>query len=266
MIVFPPAKINIGLSVLFKRNDGFHEIESVLYPIPLYDVLELLPAATFSFRSSGLPISGSEESNLCIRAYELMKKRFEIGGVYMHLLKNIPMGAGLGGGSADAAYVIKGLNELFQLNLTVNEMRDLAGELGSDCPFFIEAKPAFATGRGECLRLLPLDLKGKYIKVIKPEVHTSTADAYSLVSKSPLRSIENALARGIDQWKDVLFNAFEIPFFAFHPEMKGIKEELYGEGAFYASLTGSGSAFYGLFEHKPSAQSNFGSCHVLQLN
>lgn len=266
MIVFPSAKINLGLNVLFKRDDGYHEMESVLYPIPLYDVLELLPAKDFVFRSSGTPIDGPEASNLCVMAYQLMREKYSIDAVYMHLIKNTPMGAGIGGGSADAASVIKGLNDLFELNLCADDMRELAAKLGSDCPFFIDERPALATGRGEQLSPVSISLKGTYLKLIKPDVHISTAEAYGLVPKSNKRLIQDAIHQTPDLWKDVLFNAFETPFFSIHPEILGIKETLYEEGALYASMSGSGSSFYGLFDEKPTDTSAYGKCFVLELN
>ncbi len=240
MLLFPNAKINVGLDVLRRRADGFHDIETLMVPVEgLCDVLELTPAAVTEFVQTGMPLDCAPEDNLCMRAWRLMKDRYRIGGVKIHLHKVIPSGAGLGGGSADAAFVIKGLNGLFDLGIETGKLEKLAAELGSDTAFFIRNQPAVATGRGEVLTPAENPFAGKYIIIVKPEIHISTREAYSgvvpHVPEIPMRE-----------------NAFETPLFASHPELARIKQELMNLGAVYASLSGSGSAIYGIFEERPA--------------
>jgi 4-diphosphocytidyl-2-C-methyl-D-erythritol kinase len=255
MIIFPNCKINLGLSVVSKRDDGYHNIETLFYPIPFYDVLEVIndnqPSnQEVQLSTSGKIIQGEEEKNLCIKAYRLLKKDFpEIPAISIHLHKNIPMGAGLGGGSSDGAYMIKLLNEKFNLGLDSIKMKSYALQLGSDCPFFIDNKPAFAEGRGEILHEVDIDLSGYGIILINPGIHVSTADAFRNISPSaaahPYSEIINL---PVNQWKDSLFNDFEKPVFEIHPAIQEIKEKLYTAGARYASMTGTGSTVYGIFE------------------
>jgi len=253
MILFPPAKINLGLNVLRKREDGFHELDTCMIPIPLTDVLEILPSKEFSFRQTGLLISGESEDNLVVKAFNLMQKEFDLGNVYIHLLKNIPMGAGLGGGSADATYTILALNDLFSLQLSSERMRELAGELGSDCPFFVENSAQIAQGRGEILQFIALNLEGYYLKIINPNIHIGTSEAYDGVNLySGANSIKDILRAPISAWKNDLQNSFESSAFEKHPQLLAIKNELYQEGSIYASMTGSGSTLYGIFEEKPT--------------
>lgn len=257
MILFPPAKINLGLNVLRKRDDGYHEIETVMMPILLTDVLEILPAKEFSFHQSGLEIEGTTSDNLVVRAYEVLKDAHNLSPVYIHLLKNIPMGAGLGGGSADATYTLIGLNQLFDLGLSRDELRNYAATLGSDCAFFVDNEPQLARGRGEILSPIHVDLKGYYIKLIHPGLHIGTKEAYAHVSISENQSsIEEIIRRPIANWKNELINAFERSAFQLYPEIKRIKEDLYAEGAIYASMTGSGSAVYGIFKEEPGASNS----------
>ncbi len=253
MILFPPAKINLGLNVLRKRTDGYHEIETVMLPIPLTDVLEILPAKEFSFHQSGLKIEGAISDNLVVQAYEVLKETYNLPPVYIHLLKNIPMGAGLGGGSADATYTLIGLNQLFDLGLNKDELRNYAATLGSDCPFFVDNEPQLARGRGEILSPIQVDLKGYYMKLIHPGLHIGTKEAYANVTMDENQSpIEEIIRRPIANWKNELSNAFETSAFQLYPEIKQIKENLYSEGAIYASMTGSGSAVYGIFKEEPN--------------
>lgn len=266
MILFPPAKINLGLSVLRKREDAFHEIETCMFPIPLTDVLEILPSEDFVFKQTGLTIDGNSESNLCVQAFQLMKKAYDIPNVYIHLLKIIPMGAGLGGGSSDAAYVIRGLNDLFHLNLSLDIMEKHAAELGSDCPFFIHDDVKIAKGRGEVLSSIDINLEGKYIKLINPEIHIGTAEAYSNVSFAPDRfKIEEVISLPIKEWRDKLFNDFELSIFPSHPEIEEIKELLYNEGAMFSSMSGSGSTVFGIFEDEPDSKSEYKFTRVFKL-
>ena len=255
MIIFPNCKINLGLSVVSKRDDGYHNIETLFYPIPFCDVLEVIndnqPSnQEVQLSTSGKIIQGEEEKNLCIKAYRLLKKDFpEIPAISIHLHKNIPMGAGLGGGSSDGAYMIKLLNEKFNLGLDSIKMKSYALQLGSDCPFFIDNNPTFAEGRGEILHDVQIDLSGYGIVLINPGIHVSTADAFRNISPSaPAHPYSEIINLPVNQWKDSLFNDFEKPVFEIHPAIQEIKEKLYTAGARYASMTGTGSTVYGIFE------------------
>ena len=247
MVLFPNAKINLGLHILAKRPDGYHDLETCMYPIPWYDVLEIVPAASFSFVQTGLNIP-SNDNNICISAYHLIKERYDIAPVSIHLHKVIPMGAGLGGGSADAAFTLKMLNELFSLKLNSEQLKEYAGQLGSDCAFFIDNMPAIATKTGTELELFPLNLSNHCLAVIYPEVHISTAQAYAVVTPTPThRSLKDILFN-LDNWQSQLKNDFEQSIFTSHPVLRIIKEDLYSQGAFYAAMSGSGSAVFSLFE------------------
>ena len=252
MILFPSAKINLGLNVLRKRDDGFHEIESVMLAIPFYDVLEVLEYHEFQFHQTGLTISGTLSENLCVRAYEILKKDHDLPPVYMHLRKEIPMGAGLGGGSADAAFVLKGINLLFDLGLKDSALECYAAQLGSDCPFFVHGDAQIAKGRGEQLQPIDLNLKGYYLKIVNPGIHVGTKEAYAgIVFRSSHEPIEHTISLSPDKWKDTLINDFEASVFALHPALQIIKDRLYGEGAVYAAMSGSGSTMYALYSEKP---------------
>lgn len=252
MILYPNAKINIGLSIIEKRSDGFHELESIMIPIALYDILEITESAEFEFVQTGLTVAGNNEDNLCVKAYRLIEENFPIKPVRIHLRKQIPMGAGLGGGSADATFVLKGLNELFNLNISTAKLQELAARLGSDCAFFVENCPQLAKGRGEVLSNFPLDLKGKYLKIINPGIHISTKEAFSNVMMSGKRdSLLEVNSRNCALWKNFVFNDFETHLFSKYSELPVIKEQLYREGAVYASMSGSGSTLFGIYEHAP---------------
>jgi 4-diphosphocytidyl-2-C-methyl-D-erythritol kinase len=252
MIFFPSAKINIGLKVLFKRPDGFHELETCMLPIPFYDVLEIIPATTFTFRQTGRLFEGADTDNLCIRAFQLLATEFNIPSVYMHLRKVIPMGAGLGGGSSDAAWVLRGLNILFGLNLTCNQLQMYAAKLGSDCPFFITDGAQIAKGRGEQLNPYNLTFSPYYLKLVNPAIHIGTALAYAGVHFSKENpSLVELLKLPISQWKHEVENDFELSVFEQFPEIASIKEQLYMEGAVYAAMSGSGSTVFGIFESQP---------------
>ncbi len=260
MIKFPPAKINLGLNVLYKRSDGYHEIDTCMIPIGLSDVLEVLPSGNFQFIQTGLSVDGDVSDNLVVRAYELLSDIFNIPPVYVHLRKNIPMGAGLGGGSSDASYMLLMLNELFELKLNNEEIRKLAVQLGSDCPFFVENKPQLGKGRGDVLSPVSINLSGYFLKLIFPGIHINTKDAYSNLSLlGNKQAIESIVSAPIELWKNQLNNDFEETVFKLHPSLKDIKNELYDEGAVYASMTGSGSTLYGIFEEKPEG------CVVINL-
>lgn len=249
MVVFPNAKINIGLNVVEKRPDGFHNIESIFYPIKeLYDVLEVIPYNKLSFSSTGIEIPGKIETNLCVKAYQLLKTDFNIPFVKIHLHKVIPIGAGLGGGSADAAFMLKALNELFGLNLSVAQLVNYAQQLGSDCAFFIANNPAYAFDKGDMLQNITLDLQKYRIKVQYPDIHIGTAEAYAgITPKKADVKLTELIKKPISDWQKSIKNDFEGSIFPNHPSIKALKEKMILDGALYASMTGSGSAVYGFF-------------------
>ncbi|MEM9896567.1 MAG: 4-(cytidine 5'-diphospho)-2-C-methyl-D-erythritol kinase [Bacteroidota bacterium] len=250
MIVFPNAKINIGLKVVGKRQDGYHDIETCFYPIPWNDVLEIVPSEKLEFHCYGLEIPGNENENLCLKAYDLLAKDFSIPPVSIHLLKNIPMGGGLGGGSSNGAFTLSLLSDLFDLKLTTSQKIAYALLLGSDCPFFIQNQPVIATGRGELLEPVALSLAGQYLAIYNPGIHISTKEAFSKIQpQGSSRSIKSALENQ-NTWKTQLKNDFETSAFAIYPEIKRIKDEMIEAGAYYSSMTGTGSTVYGLFSKK----------------
>ena len=252
MVTFPNSKINLGLNILNKRADGYHDIETCLYPILWHDILEIVHAKSFSFVQTGRAIPGKPTHNLCVKAYELIKERHSIPNIRIHLHKVIPMGAGLGGGSADAAFVLKMLNHLFSLKISGHLLKDYASLLGSDCPFFIDNLPAIASGTGTKLELYELNLSKYYIIVIFPDLHTSTSNAYANIQpKTPENSLKVSL-KDLKKWQSHLHNDFEEPLFKNAPTLSDIKSQLYDQGAFYAAMSGSGSAIYGLFEQPPA--------------
>ncbi|MCL2560891.1 MAG: 4-(cytidine 5'-diphospho)-2-C-methyl-D-erythritol kinase [Rikenellaceae bacterium] len=250
MIFYPNCKINIGLDVLGRRADGYHDIVTLMIPVAgLCDILEIVPAAESRFTQSGID-AGAPEQNLCVRAYNLMRERFGIPAAAIHLHKIIPPAAGLGGGSSDAAFTIRGLDKIFSLDLSVEEMERLAAELGSDVPFFIRNTPQLAVGRGEILTPFDPQLAGKKVVIIVPSVRVSTAEAYAGVAvREPAAPLAERLASGVGAWRNNgVENAFEPSIFARYPLLARIKESLYAAGALYASMSGSGSAVYGIFE------------------
>lgn len=253
MISFPNAKINLGLHILSKRSDGFHEIETCMVPIPLRDALELILDKKPSWNSSGLAIPGDAKDNLILKAEKLLKKDFPgLPNLAIHLHKNIPMGAGLGGGSADGAFALVLMNNLFDLHLDDFFLEEYAAQLGSDCPFFIENTPKIARGRGEILSPISISLQGAYLALINPGIHIGTKEAYAGVTPGPSKvNLEEVLADR-SRWKKELVNDFEASIFQNHPEIGRIKSNLYEAGAFYASMSGSGSTVFGLFQEKPT--------------
>ncbi|MGF7140843.1 4-(cytidine 5'-diphospho)-2-C-methyl-D-erythritol kinase [Roseimarinus sediminis] len=264
MILYPNAKINIGLEVLRMRPDGFHDIETIFYPLNWCDLLEIIPSRKFSFSESGMLTGVSASENIAVKAYRLMHERYSLPPVAMHLHKQIPSGAGLGGGSSDAAHVLMGLNQLFDLQIDQNQLLDMAAQLGSDCPFFIINEPVLAEGRGEMLTKLTLDLKGWHLLVVKPAVHVSTADAYRNVHREvPGQSLRKRIMQPVAQWKSIVDNKFEKSVFDVHPEIAAVKKKMYSMGAVYASMSGSGAAVYALFsslEH--NVAKHFENCTV----
>lgn len=260
MLSFPNCKINIGLYVTNRRADGYHDLETVFYPITgMNDVLEVVPATEIGARLwlNGAAIAGDIQQNLVWKAYLFMKNRFavQVPELDIHLLKNLPMGAGMGGGSADGAFALMLLNDYCQLGLDKTTLADMALQLGSDCPFFIYNTPQFAQGRGEQMSSLSqLDLSSYSIQVVCPEVHVSTRDAFGLITpQKPVFDLRNIQELPIEQWKDNISNDFEAPVFSQHPALADIKQQLYAQGAIYASMTGSGSAIYGIFQKGNSA-------------
>ena len=248
MIVYPNAKINLGLNVLRKREDGYHDISSVFYPVKEYvDILEIIKSERFQFTKSGIEIPDGE--NICEKAWKLLDTDFGIGNVKIHLHKQIPIGAGLGGGSADASFTLKYLNELFDLNLNNKDLEKYALRLGADCPFFIDNTPKLVEGIGEKMTSIDLDLSNYEIRLVNPDIHISTKEAYSgIVPKTPVLSVEKIIELPIIEWKGKLKNDFEESIFEKHLQLEGIKDELYKQGSIYSSMSGSGSIVFGVFE------------------
>lgn len=260
MIVFPPCKINLGLFVTGKRPDGFHSLESLFLPVPLTDVLEVIRdhSDACAFTSSGLPISGDAESNIVVKAWRRFHEAYRIGGVKVHLHKTIPMGAGLGGGSSDGAFMLRVLNELFELNLSETELESHAAALGSDCPFFIRNRPQFVTGRGEVMSDAPAPIFTGWLALSTPDVHVSTPLAYSLIRPKPapvdLRTITTI---PVERWQELITNDFEAPVMEAFPVINEARAALNDAGARYVSMSGSGSTVYGLFDERPELPGAF---------
>ena len=253
MVIFPNCKINSGLHIIRKRKDGFHDLETIFYPVPLCDALEIIhvPGNTgeTTITVTGLAIDNSLTENICLKAYYLLQKDFELPVVQIHLHKNIPVGAGLGGGSSDGAFTLLLLNKKFNLKISEEKLIEYALELGSDCPFFIKNKICFATQRGEILQPIQLDLSTYKLVLINPGIHISTGWAFSQIRpKENKASLLEIIQQPITNWKNNLANDFEPAIFEQHPSIKQIKEQLYQNGAFYAAMSGSGSSVYGLFE------------------
>lgn len=279
MIVFPCAKINLGLNIVSKREDGYHNLETVFYPIPLYDALEIkymdekFPSDTAcDLKVTGNAVDCDEQKNLVVKAYHILAADYQLQRIHTHLYKHIPSQAGLGGGSSDAAFMIRLLDERFRLNIGNPEMERYAARLGADCAFFIEAEPAYAEGIGDVL--MPADgpdgnLHGYYLCVVKPDVAVSTKEAYSAITpKKPAKSCRDIVRQPIETWKEELVNDFEEPIFKMHPELTAIKQKLYDQGAVYASMSGSGSALYGIFKEEPKGiEEQFDGmfCEVMKL-
>lgn len=259
MITFPNVKINLGLSITEKRPDGYHNLETVFYPVALEDALEVrtssatAPDQKFTLHQHGLEIAGKPEDNLVAKAYQLLDEEFNLPPVDIHLFKHIPSGAGLGGGSSDAAFMLKLLNEHFHLNLPDNQLEAYAATLGADCAFFIRNKPTFAEGIGNIFSPIELSLSGYGIMIVKPDIFVSTREAFSNIHpKRSERPIKEVIQRPVSEWKETLINDFEASVFPLHPAIEAIKQELYNQGAAYASMSGSGSSVFGLFAPEAS--------------
>lgn len=259
MITFPIAKINLGLNIVEKRSDGYHNLETVFYPLPIHDAIEIhemdngFPSSVnCDLKVSNMTIDGDEQKNLVVKAYNLMAERFALPRLHVHLHKAIPSQAGLGGGSSDAAYMLTMLNREYRLGLQDEELIHLAKRLGADCPFFVNPQPSYATGIGELLTPITLDLSSYHIVVIKPNIAVSTAEAFrNIVPKAPKKRCADIVRQPVETWRTELLNDFESSIFVQHSELRRIKEMLYGTGALYASMSGSGSSIYGIYQEKP---------------
>lgn len=252
MITFPNAKINIGLNIVSKRTDGYHNLETLFYPIKLRDIIEIQTlednTLPYTFKQQGIQIDGAIENNLIVKAYNLLKERYKLPPIEIVTYKAIPSGAGLGGGSADAAFMLKLLNDYFKLELTPDELIQIASSLGADCAFFIHNKPIYAEGIGNIFKEVSLDLSSYDIYIEKPAVFISTAEAFSkIVPTTPQYPILEAIKQPIEEWKKLIVNDFETSVFDKRPELATIKQRLYDKGAIYASMSGSGSSIYGIF-------------------
>lgn len=258
MIRFAPCKINLGLHVVEKRPDGYHNLETCFYPVPWCDVVEVVPAAELTFSMSGREVPGPPDTNLCLRAYGLLQKEFSLPPVAIHLHKVVPTGAGLGGGSADGAHTLRALNDVFDLQLSREALLPFAARLGSDCAFFLYDEPMLGTGRGEVLSPLPVSLKDYFLVLVKPELHVSTAEAYAgIVPRQPARELVAVLREPVTTWRNLLMNDFEHTVFQKFPEIAAIKSTLYQQGAVYAAMSGSGAAVFGLFEAPVDVRHHF---------
>jgi 4-diphosphocytidyl-2-C-methyl-D-erythritol kinase len=269
MLVFPNCKINLGLQVISKRDDGFHNIESCFYPVNWCDALEVInyngSEGAFKFSQTGIKIEGNIKNNLVYKAWEILSNKKQLPPLLVHLHKNVPMGAGLGGGSSDGASLINVINEKFNLDFSVEEKRVTASQLGSDCAFFIENKPVLASGKGDQFSNLKVDLSKYFLLVVHPPIHSNTKEAYEgLILRKPTHSLREVVEQApVNEWKNLLVNDFEDSVFKKHPAIKSLKETFYSAGAVYASMSGSGSSVYGLFEKEP--EMNFPNDYTFYL-
>lgn len=253
MISFPNAKINIGLNVVSKRDDGYHNLETIFYPVKLADALEIIESNTTSFSSSGIKIDGNPNDNLVFKAYQILQNDLDLPPVKLHLHKIIPFGAGLGGGSSDAAFTFKMLNEYFGLALSSDQLEKYAAKIGADCPFFIQNQATFATGIGDQFEPIQLDLSAYQIVIVKPNISVNTPEAYrNIIPQKPKFSLKEIENLEIEEWKRNIQNDFETSVFPLYPEIQELKENLYKLGAVYAAMSGSGSAVFGIFRHLPT--------------
>ena len=268
--IFPSAKINIGLYVTRHREDGYHDLETIFYPIPLHDNLSIAPLkmsdAAYQLQTAGHRIEGRAEDNLIVKVYQQLAEEFQLPPLDIYLYKRIPMGAGLGGGSSDAAAMIKLLNDTYDLGLSTEEMERRVARLGADCAFFVQGKPAFATGIGDILSPIELSLSGMHLVLVKPDIFVSTKEAYGgIVPATPEHDLREAIQAPITEWRHTVSNDFEKNVFRLHPEIAAIKQTLYDMGAVYASMSGSGSTVFGLFPHAvEEAERVFDDCFVWQ--
>ena len=273
MINFPIAKINLGLNVVSKREDGYHNLETVFYPVPIKDALEVFPMedgfpsdVRCDLKVTNLFIDGDEQKNLVVKAYNMIAQDYELPRVHVHLYKHIPTQAGMGGGSSNCAYMIRLLNEMFSLGMSDEKMIGYAARLGADCAFFIKAQPAYAEGIGEKLQPISIDLSGCKMLVVRPNIPVSTKEAFSLITPQvPKKNCLDIVRQPIETWKDELVNDFERSVFAIHPEIGRLKEMMYEQGAVYAAMSGSGSSVFGLFSDTPDEKSFVGCMDELSI-
>ena len=273
MINFPIAKINLGLNVVSKRDDGYHNLETVFYPVPIKDALEVFPMedgfpsdVRCDLKVTNLFIDGDEQKNLVVKAYNIIAQDYELPRVHVHLYKHIPTQAGMGGGSSNCSYMIRLLNEMFSLGMSDEKMIGYAARLGADCAFFIKAQPAYAEGIGEKLQPISIDLSGYKMLVVRPNIPVSTKEAFSLITPQvPKKNCLDIVRQPIETWKDELVNDFERSVFAIHPEIGRLKEMMYEQGAVYAAMSGSGSSVFGLFSDTPDEKSFVGCMDELSI-
>ena len=273
MINFPIAKINLGLNVVSKRDDGYHNLETVFYPVPIKDALEVFPMedgfpsdVRCDLKVTNLFIDGDEQKNLVVKAYNMIAQDYELPRVHVHLYKHIPTQAGMGGGSSNCAYMIRLLNEMFSLGMSDEKMIGYAARLGADCAFFIKAQPAYAEGIGEKLQPISIDLSVCKMLVVRPNIPVSTKEAFSLITPQvPKKNCLDIVRQPIETWKDELVNDFERSVFAIHPEIGRLKEMMYEQGAVYAAMSGSGSSVFGLFSDTPDEKSFVGCMDELSI-
>jgi len=266
MICFPNAKINIGLEIVSKREDGFHNIVTGIYPIGYCDILEITKSDKFKFTQTGLIIPGNGEGNLVVRAYNLLQEENDIPAVNIHLHKVVPIGAGLGGGSSDASFTLITLNQIFHLNYNLDELEKFAGRLGTDCPFFIRNQPGIAIKKGDEFKPLEIDISGHWLVVVTPNIHITTSEAYSFIVPSHGNGEwTELLSQSTGSWKTNISNSFEDYALNEYPELNEIKNKLLNEGAIYSSLSGSGSSVYGLFKEKMNTENWFPDTYSLWI-
>lgn len=272
MLEFPNCKINIGLNVTSKREDGFHNIETIFYPLPWCDVLEIIPlrgvhSKPDTLHLSGITVPGATDDNICLKAAAILRQdHSEITSLDIHLYKAIPSGAGLGGGSADGAFTLTLLNRIFELNLSALQLADYAIRLGSDCPFFINNTPCFATGRGEILEPVPLDLSPYTFVLINPGIHINTGWAFSqLTPEKPSQKLIDLIKQPVSEWKNLIRNDFEMPVLKQYSQIAAIKNEMYTKGALFAAMTGTGSTVYGIFEKNIPEKIQWNNNHLVRI-
>lgn len=249
MITFPNAKINIGLNITGKRADGYQNLETIFYPISIKDALEVVEASEMAFETSGIEIPGHTHENLCLKAYDLMRKDVDLPNIHIHLHKQIPIGAGLGGGSADAAFFIKLINEKFEMNMSAEQMQGYCRKLGADCAFFIDNKAVFAFEKGDVFKAIDLDLSDYCIALVMPPVHVSTWEAYRGINpKLPQQSLKDLIKLPVEEWQGTITNDFEEHILRNHPQIRGVKASLLEAGALFSLMSGSGASVYGIFK------------------
>lgn len=265
MICFPNAKINLGLNIVSKREDGYHNLETIFYPIPIKDALEIIVREGGEediFIEAGIKVDATTENNLVMKALTQMRSKYDFPALEIHLLKKIPFGAGLGGGSADASFMLRLINDKFNLGASNEELASIGVKLGADCPFFIYNHPMFASGIGEIFEDIELSLSGYYFVLVKPDIHVSTKDAFAQIKPSkPEVSLKEIVRKPMTEWKDFMLNDFEKSVFQKYSAIKDIKDELYRNGAIYASMSGSGSSVFGIFQSELNLESYFPNCY-----